>query len=442
MKYSPDDRLSLKITAVMDYLPAVMQCVETASIFFGLGRDESLKMRLATEEIFSYLCSRVCRGYPLEIICQGCLSHARVEFHFSVSSLDMGALNITTVVPVQNNVCVTEVGLEVGLIIASRIIDRLNIRTDTQNHVVLSIEQDKSYPVISAHVKTMDIQGELTVEIPDQERIRRFALQLGAADGDPLRPAFFNYPGKVADMVTAGHCFALIAWDASGNIAGGMLYRPLTDKIIEIFSPCVFFEPRRDEISTLLLEECLLKTAKTKTQGLVSLTGLPLLLQPQFEKLGDLTYRRESGSTLVSSAFCRLLHEDPGCQIWTHPTMKDYLEEEYGRLFLARDIHLVQHLGDTKKGESIFGAEMHRERSEVIFRPLWPGDDFSKNLNRHLDLCRKESLNNIFFILDLGVHWHAFLAPSLIKEGFVPKMIIPFAGQADLVLLQYDKFEA
>jgi hypothetical protein len=122
--------------------------------------------------------------------------------------------------------------------------------------------------------------------------------------------------------------------------------------------------------------------------------------------------------------------------------MKDYLEEEYGRLFLARDIHLVQHLGDTKKGESIFGAEMHRERSEVIFRPLWPGDDFSKNLNRHLDLCRKESLNNIFFILDLGVHWHAFLAPSLIKEGFVPKMIIPFAGQADLVLLQYDKFEA
>lgn len=435
-----DERLSLKITALMNYLPAVLQCVETSAAAFGLGRDESLKLRLAAEEIFSYLCSRVCRGAPLEMICRGCLSHARVEFHFSVSSLDMGALNITTAVPVENIEQAEEVGLEVGLVIASRIIDRLHLQTDAQNHVVLSIEQDKFYPALPASVKTFDIRGALTVETPDLGGIQRFALQMGSCAKDPLRPAFFNYPGKTADMVTAEHCLALIARNTSGNIAGGILYRPLTEKIFEIFSPCIFSPRREEEISSLLFEECLLKTAKTKAVGLVSLTGLPAFLQPQFETLGELTYHRVNDAPIISPAFCRLLHEDPGFQVWAHPALKGYLEKEYSRLFLARDIQPARELGDARAGQSIFGTEMRRERAEALLRPLWPGNDFSDNLNRHLALCRKESSINIFFTLDLGVYWHAFLAPVLISAGFTPKVIIPFAGQADLVIFQYDKF--
>ena len=92
MNNAKQRHLSLNVAAVMDFLPAVTQCVETASLFFGLGKNESLKLQLASEEIFSYLCERVCRGNPVEILCRGGLFYARVEFHFTVPTLDMGAL--------------------------------------------------------------------------------------------------------------------------------------------------------------------------------------------------------------------------------------------------------------------------------------------------------------------------------------------------------------
>ena len=429
-------RLSLKVTALTDFLPAVTQCVETAALFYGLGKNESLKLRLAAEEIFSYLCDRVCRGAPLEIVCLGSLSHARVEFHFAVSAFDMGALNMTTSVSLDDDEDMTQM----GLVIASRTVDRLYISKGIHNAVVLAMEQDKAYPAIADKtIEALDIRGNLSVAAPDAEEARRFAMQMTLCGDDPLRPDFFNYPGKVADLAASGICHALVAKANAGTIAGGMLYRPLTNKIMEVFSPCVFDPSREDEIAGMLMEACISKTARTKVVGLVNLTGLSASLRPQFETLGWLTDYREKGNPAVNPAFCRLLHEDPGCQVWTNPALRSYLEEEYTRLFLARDIRDVRNLGDARTGPSIFSTEMRRERSEAYLRPLWPGDDLAVNLERHIGLCKKESLKNIYFAVDLGIVWHASVTPVLLSHAFVPRIIIPFAGQADLVVFQHDE---
>lgn len=439
MNDDQERRLVLKVAALMDFLPVVTQCVETAAVFFGLGRNESLKLRLAAEEIFSYLSLSVCRGELLEVQCTGGISYARIEFHFSVSALNMSALNMTTAVSGDSD----EDMAQMGLVIASRIVDRLYITTGLQNRVVLAMEEDKVYPPLpDIPVKALDIRGGLTVATPDTEGIKRFILQTGLCAHDPLRPAFFKYPGKVADMVAAGNCHALTAQDAAGNIAGGMLYRLLTEKIIEIFCPCIFYPSREEEIAALLMETCISKTARTKALGLVNLTGLPSSLRGQFETLGALTYFQEGGVPIVRQAFCRLLHEDSGCLVWTDPVMKDYLEGEYSRLFLARDIREIRNLGETRTGPSIFATELHRERSEAFLRPLWPGVDQAINLNRHIEFCRKESLCNIFFVLDLGISWHASLMPILMSCHFKAEVIIPFAGQADLVIFQYHEPES
>ena len=431
--------LSLKIAAVMEFLPAVTQCVETAAEFFGLGKNEALKLRLASEEIFAYLCDRVCRGSMVDVICRGGLFYARVEFQFSVSALDMGALNMTTAVSLEGDDDMTQM----GLVIASRTVDRLFISTGMQNAIILAMEQDKAYPAAAdADLKTVDVKGALTVATPDAEGVRRFAMQMGVCAHDPLRPAFFKYPGKVADMIASGHCQALVAKDEAGTIAGGLLYRALTDKMVEVFSPCIFDPSRTDEIAGPLLEACISKTARTKAVGLVNLTGLPDTLRPQFEPLGEMTYDRQGAEPIISKAYCRLLHEDPGCQIWTHSSLKAYLEKEYARLFLARDIREVPDLGETRTGPSIFSTEMRREKSEAFLRPLWPGQDLAENLARHITLCKKESLKNIFFTVDLGVSWHAHLAPVLMAQALKPCVIIPFAGQADLVIFQYDESES
>lgn len=431
--------VSMTIAAVKDFLPAVTQYVETAALFFGLGRNESLNLRLAAEEIFSYLCDRVCRGKPVEVVCSGGLFFARVEFHFSVSTLDMGALNLTTSVSLAGE----EDMAQMGLVIASRTVDRLFISTSAQEAVALAIEQDKAYPAAAGgDFRTVNAKGALIVEIPDAESLRRLAVQAGSCPSDPLRPAFFSYPGKLADMITSGHCHALVAKDASGTIAGGLLYRSLTEKIVEVFSPCLFDPSRADEVAGLLLEACIAKTVRTKAVGLVGLTGLPVSLRGQFETLGEMTYEVDDAKPIKNPAYCRLLSEDPGCQVWTHPFLRAYLEEEYSRLFLARDIRDVSDMGETLAGPSIFSTEIRREKSEARLRPLWPGGDLADNLARHVALCKSESLKNVFFVVDLGVSWHARLAPVLMNSSFKPRMIIPFAGQADLVIFQYDEPES
>lgn len=440
MNNAKQRHLSLNVAAVMDFLPAVTQCVETASLFFGLGKNESLKLQLASEEIFSYLCERVCRGNPVEILCRGGLFYARVEFHFTVPTLDMGALNMTTAISLDGDDDLTQM----GLVIASRTVDRLFITTGMNNSVMLAMEQDKAYPP-SAEVseKAVDARGALSVAVPDAEALKRFALQMGPGVPDALLPAFFKYPGKVADMVAAGYCQALVAQDETGAIAGGLLSRPLTEKIVEVFSPCIFDPAREEEMTTLLMETCIAKTARTKAVGLVNLTGLPASLRPQFETLGEMTYAQEGGAPLIGQAFCRLLHEDPGCQVWTDAVLKDYLEKEYARLFLARDIRDVRNLGESAStGASIFACDIRRVRSEAHLRPLWPGQDLAENLSRHVALCQNEALKNIFFTLDLGISWHAHLAPVLMSQSFKPCVILPFAGQADLVIFQYDESES
>ncbi|MDD5475542.1 MAG: hypothetical protein PHU03_03395, partial [Syntrophales bacterium] len=219
-------------------------------------------------------------------------------------------------------------------------------------------------------------------------------------------------------------------------------YRFLTDKVIEVFRPCSFYPSREEEILAMLMDACIANTARTKAIGLVNLTGLPPSMEHQFETLGTLTYFQDGGSPLVSRALCRLLHEDPGCQVWTDPALKDYLEKEYHRLFLAREIREVRNLGETRTGSSIFSTELNRERSEAFLRPLWPGIDLDDNLKRHIQLCRKESLVNLFFVVDTGISWHASLVHVLMSNHFKAEVIIPFAGQADLVIFQYHEPES
>lgn len=438
MSQDHDRIVALQLKAVMSFLPVATQCVETAAGAFGLGREELLKISLATEEIFSYLSSNVCRGEILDIRCVNGLSYVRVEFRFPVSALDMGALNIAASVP-----CASEEDLaEMGLAIASHSIDRLNIVAERQNRICLAIEKDKYYPPApETSIAPVDVTGALTVEMPDTEGVKRYVTRVAQGPPDPLRPPFFNYPGQVADMVAAGDCQIVTAVDVKGECAGGVLFRFLTARVIEMFGPHVFHQSREGEIAAMLLDACIARTARTKAIGLVNLTGLPPSSQSQFELLGLMNHYSQDGKSVAIQAFYRLLHEDPGCLVFTDECLKDYLQREYGRLFLAREIREVRDQGEMKAGASIFSAEVRRERSVANLRPLWPGTDPDANVKRHLRFLKEEAVNNIFFALDLGVSWHASLMTVLLTNHFRPALIIPFAGQADLVIFQYDRTE-
>jgi len=150
-----------------------------------------------------------------------------------------------------------------------------------------------------------------------------------------------------------------------------------------------------------------------------------------------MTYYGEQGEALTRRAFGRLLNEDPGAVTWTTSELFAYLAGEYDRLALARKLKIVHDLGETRTGASVFSAEVTRDRSHILLRPQWPGNDLAANVERHVRYLQEERFRNIFFFLDLGIPWHAVLIPVLLSQGFQREGILPFGGRGDVVIFQY-----
>jgi hypothetical protein len=426
--------LNLSLTLQESLLPVVIQFVETAAAAFGLGKNECLSLGLATEEIFVHLCRQGSTGEPIEIQCRNSIYYARVRFRFSATSLNLRGLNITSAMTGDDEVSMDEM----GLMIAARSVNRLRIIVEKQQNVCLVIEKEKDYPPIPYipfyPPATLE---EITIGIPDAEGLKGFALLAAQRRTDPLIPTFFSYPGKVADMVAGGEYQALVAVNPRQEIVGGILYFFPTDKIVHAIGPYTGHEVENEAIAEKLMDACLARVARTKAIGIASTTGLPNALQSHFDILGSRSYYGAGSEPIQQPCYYRLLHEDPGSVVWTHADLKGFLAGEYERLILAREIKTVRDFGETHSGASIFSAEIRRERLEAILRPLWPGGDFGANVERHIHLLSADHLANIFFELDLGISWHAALIPSLLTHSFRPEMILPFAGQADLVVFQY-----
>ena len=424
--------LSLTFSARAEYLPVATSFVETSASAFGLGREERGKLRLATEEIFMYLCNVVCPGKELDIRLVNGLYYTRAEFCFSSSELNLGGLNITSSISYEGDADLQQM----GLLIASRSVDRLSLTVERGQRVTLAVVKDKIYPQSTETIPRPETGEETTVETPDRERLKRFAVLSRQFVPDAERPSFLSYPGKLADMAASGECHVLTAFSEKRDVVGGMVFGNRTEKTVWCCGPYVFSRTGQEKIAEALLSTCIAGIARTKALGLLSLYGLAGGLRGNFEPLGALTVRPEAGPPVRRTVFYRHLHEDPVCEVWTHAGLSDYLRREYERLVLAREVRLLTDMGETRSGRSLFSAEVNGEHSEVVLRPLLPGADFAANVERHIRFLRGERYRNLLFELDLGVPWHAELVPNLLTNGFRPAILLPFAGTADLVIFE------
>jgi len=426
--------LHLRLDARPPLLPVVTQFVETTATVFGLGKEESLKLVLATEEIFISLCNAVCPGNILEIDCQDGLYYTRVIFRFTASDLNLRGLNIVSAVAYDRE-CDLE---EMGLMIASRSVDRLHLTVEKGSRVSLAMTKEKAYPRMSEIIPPPEPPETVVLETPDPEGVKRFALLVGQAYAEKDRPAFFDYPGKVADMVAGGEFHCLAAMNPKREIVGGILFGDRSERIIHSFGPYLFHGGDGRRTGGALLEACLGRIVRSKALGLLSLSGLPPALEGQFEPLGSLSYRVPGSDPVARPFYFRHLHEDPGCEVWSRGELTAWLERQYDRLVLAREIRTVRAMGETRTGSSLLAAELSRERAEAVLRPLLPGADLAATVERYIRFLTDDGFLNLFFELDLGVPWQGELIPILMGHGLKPEILLPFAGQADLVIFQRD----
>ncbi len=424
--------LILSLDAETRFLPVVMQFVETSATAFGMGKENSLQLCLASEEIYLYLCERICPGRPLEIECLNGIYYTRIYFRFEVSEMNMSGLNITSTIGHDYEADLSEM----GLLIAARSVDSLNIHSEKRNHVSLIVTKEKAYPPVEEPASLPADTKVHSIEKPDGEDVKRFALRVAQCGTGGFMPFFFRYPGKVADMVASGEYKAFVALNAKRDIVGGILFYNRTEKIVQCFGPYVFAGDSKEETTGSLLDACVADVVRSKSLGLLSISGLPESLKTRFEQLGSILFLRKDDAPMELYYYFRHLHEDPVCEVWMHGDIENFLRGEYERLVLAREMRAVQTMGETRSGSSIFSAEMRSERSETMLRPLWPGVDLETNVRRHVRFLKQEGILNIFCELDLGVSWHASLIPVLTGNGFRPKILLPFSGRSDLVIFQ------
>jgi anti-sigma regulatory factor (Ser/Thr protein kinase) len=430
------ERITLNINLNPVFTTLVTSFAEQSAKAFGLERADALKLTLACEEVFTYLCGIDKGDKPVTIEAKNGLYFVQVKILFDVAHFDPGSFNLTAKVSLDDESSLKDM----GLLIASRSVDRFSISHDEREGTGVVLIKEKTYPEISRTKPTaIKPLKDFTITVPDTEALKLFAHQIVSMYSDNPYLPDFRFPGKLVDMAASGEYKALIATDNYGTIGGGIVWRwrIARKKMVECAGPYIFGQPPESGMAEKLLDAVIGAVAKTEAICLINEYATPELPKQYFEPLGLVDYYGPDGTFLPWRLYYRLLKEDTGSRVWAHPELENFLKMQYNALSFARDIALTSYGGEARPLHSVFASQFMRTQRVVILRPVWDGIDASENLSKHVQVLKNEGIQTIFVEIDLGYAWQANLTPALLENGFTPRLILPYAGKADLIIFQY-----
>ena len=433
MRAPQTSEVTLTLRADPAFLPLATAFVEKGAGTFGLGGPEALALTLAAEEIFAYLCQVAAPGKEVCMRCRSGGYYVDQEFVFQAQDFNMRAFNLTASASFDD-----EPGQEeTGLLIASRMVDRfLFFQEETGLRLILT--KERSYPSLSElPVPDSKPLPEFSVRPPDADELKIFVRLVSGHYPSHTIPMSFALPGKVVDMTACGELHAAIALDKVGHIGGGVVWRWEGTQLVEFYGPYVFNQPAESEMAQVLTDHCIGAIARTDAGGLINRYPTPELPTAYFEPLGSLTLHQRNGDALETEAYYRDLAEDLGLAVWAHSSIQAFLTDQYKQLVFAREIRPVTEEGESSSPFSVISAEFDRAPDRVTLRPIWWGSNAEETLAAYVQTLLREELPNIFFQMDLGRSWHCHFTPALMKCGFEPRLILPYAGKGDLVIFQY-----
>ena len=424
-------QLTLKAYDVL--LPVATGFVEKTALTLGLGKKEALALALATEEVFLYLCHISAPETEVEIRCRSSAYCTATDFIFEAAGFQMKAFNLTAIPSFEDEASIQET----GLLIASRVVDRFNLHY-VGKRLLLTFVKDKAYPETAGLDVPVSVPlSRFFIRRPDVEEVKAAVRMIRHYCRDRFNPPEIDFPGKVADIFASGELDAALAMDSVGHIGGALFWSRDVPEGVECFGPYIFHSESDPEMAIGLLDRCIEEIARSGAVGLInrySGTGLP---PGYFEPLGVLTFSRGDGTRVDVEASYRHLREDKGIVVWAHPDLDPFLESQYKKCILPREIQWVTVEGEKKFSSSVLSAEMNRFGHWVVLRPLVYGEHAATALADHVRLLEKEGFSSIFFEMDLKNAWQAHFTPGLLKNAFEPRLVIPYGGKGDLVVFQH-----
>lgn len=454
--HSPQ-HLILELQPDVAFLPAAVAAAENAAQVYGLDQTGALKLALAVEEFFIYLCGFAGREEPLRLSFTHGGTFVRMAFRFRAGEVSLRALNFAASVDLEDEGAQDGSDAELGLLVASRTTDRCSLESSGAGVYVLLAEVDRQYPeaepLRSEQILAPPVKAPSLEAAPPSEGQLRHAALL-AAGHYPARacPASFFRPARFADMVASGQYHALLAQDAAGKPAGLLCWRASGPKSVVFSGPYVFdSNPDRGlarETARLLTERFLAAVARTEAVCAFSERPTADIPEGWFESLGSLTLHGltpegdEGGEPETQAALFRHLREDVGGAVWAHPELAAFLSRQYDRLAFSRDILTTEERPIQRAPEhSLLATSFDRRRGLALLKPLLDGHDFETNLAAHVTALNEQALGgplpDILLHLDLSEPWQAALYPAIKGCGFAPRLILPHAGASDLLVCQH-----
>ncbi len=323
-----------------------------------------------------------------------------------------------------------------GPMIAARCVSSLRLDFAADERVTLRITRDREYPAANTvALPPADTAKNMRLADPSAEDLRHFAATV-VASGSPFVPPFLARPGMAADMLDSARLNAVLALGGDW-IVGGVLWRPLTDTCLELYGPYLFVDDPDDRMLGMLLDEAVGRISRTRFRGLVRRQGKLPGHERFFDFLGELKMTGVDGAAAVSTYYYRQLREENGGVAYCSGLLKAFLEAQYDRLCLPRQVREGGGDPGRLREGSVLAVELEYPRSLAVIRPLCAGRDMAVNLAAHLDLLRAEGINNFIFELNTGSVEETAFGGALEATGFVPRLLIPDAGQGDLVIYDH-----
>jgi hypothetical protein len=422
-----------RIPFSVPFLPLAMEFADKGARGFGYGDREAGGLVLAVEEVFSFYVRQAAGGSVVEIELEDQGYRLALSISFHAANPDMRAFNLTWRV---SHDCEESLHM-LGPMLAARSVSSLRLDFGADERVVIRMTRDRDYaPASAVPLPPRDVAKAVRPADPSPEDLLHFAAMV-TASGSPFLPSFLARPGMAADMLAAGHLHAVLA---QGNdwIVGGVLWRPLTDTCIELYGPYLFIDDQDDRTLTMLLDEAIGRISHSRSRGLVRRQGPLPGHERFFDFLGELEMAGIGGHGAHSVYYYRQLREESGGVVYCTASLAAFLREQYDRLCLPRQIRETHGVTALSRDASVLAVELDYPRSLAIIRTLCAGRDMAANLAGHVDLLRGEGIANFIVEINTARSEDTAFADALAETGFVPRLLIPDAGQGDLVI--YDHF--
>lgn len=421
-----------RIPFSMPFLPLAMEFIDKGAHGFGYNDRETGGLVLAMEELFSFYVQQAAIGSSVEIELEDQRYRLALTISFRMANPDMSAFNLTWNVNPDSE----ESLAMLGPMIAARSVSSLRLDFGADERVILHMTRDRDYPpAVNVPLPPEGTSGHLRLSDPSPDDLRHFAAMVVASESSFI-PPFLARPGMAADMFAAGHLNAILL--TSGDwITGGLLWRSLTDSCLELYGPYLFGADHDDRGLTLLLDEAVGRISRSGTRGFLRRQGVLAGHERFFDFLGEVEFGGISGTAATSTYYYRQLKEDSGGVIYCCGSLAAFLADQYDRLCLPRQVREKTEDHSRLRDASVLTVELEYARSLAVIHPLCSGKDMAANLAAHLDLLRGQGISNFLVEINTGRSEDTAFATALETTGFVPRLLIPDAGQGDLVIYDH-----